>query len=114
MSPITTHVLDTSTGKPASGMPVTLERKTQGDVWKVVAKGVTDDDGRIKNLLSSDDEVPLGVYRLTFETGHYFHIWQTECLFPQVMIAFIVKDNKQHFHIPLLLSPFGYSTYRGS
>ena len=114
MTPITTHVLDTSTGKPACGLAVTLEYETQEAGWQTMANGVTDNDGRINNLITSDTVLSAGRYRLTFETGDYFHMRQTECFFPQVTIAFVVKDVGQHFHVPLLLSPFSYSTYRGT
>lgn len=114
MSQITTHVLDTSTGKPATGVAVTLEHKTQDAGWQVIANGTTDGDGRIKDLLSLNSKLSTGHYKLTFETGQYFHMRQAECFFPEITIAFNVNDAKQHFHVPLLLSPFGYSTYRGT
>ena len=115
MSHITTHVLDTSTGKPASGLAVALELETQGATgWQKIADGVTDNEGRVKNLMASGAEFSAGHYRLTFETAEYFHMRELECFFPQVTIAFVVKDVEQHFHVPLLLSPFGYSTYRGT
>lgn len=113
MSPITTHVLDTSTGKPAVEMAVTLERRTHSTGWQILAEGMTDRDGRIRNLLSGA-EFSVGHYRLTFETGPYFLMREIECFFPQVTIGFVVNDAEQHYHVPLLLSPFGYSTYRGS
>lgn len=114
MSQITTHVLDTSTGKPASDMEVTLEHKTGEASWRRIASGVTDADGRIKDLLPSDIELSAGEYKLIFKTGGYFHMRQTECFFSQITIVFTVSDVEQHFHVPLLLSPFGYSTYRGT
>lgn len=114
MTPITTHVLDTSTGKPACGLAVTLEHQTYESGWQPLANGVTDNDGRINNLMTSDTEFSAGSYRLTFETGAYFHMRQIECFFPQVTITFVVKDAGQKFHVPLLLSPFSYSTYRGT
>lgn len=114
MSPITTHVLDTSTGKPAAGLAVTLELETQDAGWQLMANGVTDSDGRIADLMTSDTVFSAGRYRLIFETGQYFHMRQIECFFPQVTITFVVGDARQHFHVPLLLTPFGYSTYRGS
>jgi 5-hydroxyisourate hydrolase len=114
MTPITTHVLDTSTGKPACGLAVTLEHETQEAGWQALANGVTDNDGRINNLITSHTEFSAGRYRLTFETGDYFYMRQNECFFPQVTITFVVKDAGQHFHVPLLLSPFSYSTYRGT
>jgi 5-hydroxyisourate hydrolase len=114
MSPITTHVLDTSTGKPASGVPVVLELKTNTTGWQMIGEAVTDTDGRIKDFGVADDGLNPGHYRLTFETGQYCHMREVECFFPQVTIAFVVNDTELHYHVPLLLSPFGYSTYRGS
>jgi len=100
---ITTHVLDTSRGKPAAGMAVRLERLISGE-WSPIGQGTTDDDGRLRTLTAGD--VEKGTYRLTFETGTPFY--------PQVSIIFNVADGAQHYHVPLLLSPWGYSTYRGS
>lgn len=114
MSHITTHVLDTSTGKPAAEIAVTLERRTHAAGWQMIADGITDRDGRIRNLLSPQDEFSAGHYRLIFETGPYFLTREIECFFPQVTIAFVVNDPEQHYHVPLLLGPFGYTTYRGS
>lgn len=113
MSAITTHILDISTGVPARGVSVTLERQIS-DEWEVVGKGATDADGRLKNLLDSDAALQAGNYRLTFDTGTYFAQKQIESFYPQVTVAFAVRDAAQHYHVPLLLSPFGYSTYRGS
>jgi 5-hydroxyisourate hydrolase len=110
MGGITTHVLDTSRGKPAAGVGVTLERRTD-DNWKLVGRGETDNDGRLKTLAS---EVQAGVYRLTFDTATYFRERHIESFFPETTIVFEVRDAAQHYHVPLLLSPFGYSTYRGS
>ena len=113
MSAITTHILDISTGVPARGVAVTLERQTETN-WEIVGKGATDDDGRLRDLLAPDTDFSAGNYRLTFDTGAYFQTQQIEGFYPQVTIAFTVRDAAQHYHVPLLLSPFGYSTYRGS
>jgi 5-hydroxyisourate hydrolase len=113
MSAITTHILDVSSGRPARGVSVKLERQTSSG-WEIVGAGQTDDDGRLRDLLASDANVQTGVYRLTFETGAYFAQRQTEGFYPQVTVTFTVDDPAQHYHVPLLLSPFGYSTYRGS
>ena len=113
MSAITTHILDVSTGFPARGVPVVLERQTETG-WEIVGKGETDDDGRLRDLLDSDADLQAGNYRLTFDTGAYFQKQQIEGFYPQVTVAFIVRNTAQHYHVPLLLSPFGYSTYRGS
>ncbi len=112
MSAITTHILDISAGAPARGVAVTLERETP-EGWKVIGGGVTDDDGRLRDLLTSDAILQIGNYRLNFETGNYFFDRQIDCFYPQVTVAFTVFDSS-HYHVPLLLSPFGYSTYRGS
>ena len=114
MSPITTHILDTTTGKPGAGIPVVLERKTHSAGWQAIANGITDIDGRIKDLIPINEAFLNGHYRLMFETGAYFLLSDVECFFPQITISFVVKDPSQHYHVPLLLSPFGYSTYRGS
>ncbi len=113
MSAITTHILDVSKGCPARGVPVTLERQTKAD-WEIVGKGETDEDGRLRDLLNSETVLQTGNYRLTFNTETYFARQQSEGFYPQVMVTFVVRDAAQHYHVPLLLSPFGYSTYRGS
>jgi 5-hydroxyisourate hydrolase len=113
MSEITTHVLDISIGRPAAGLPVILEIEKTGGEWKELSRGATDGDGRLRHLLTPGSLVD-GTYRLTFETRHYFQTRKIEGLYPQVSIVFNVRDAKQNYHIPLLLSPYGYSTYRGS
>jgi len=112
MSSITTHVLDTSTGRPAAGVPVTLEKQT-GASWQSVGQGVTNQDGRITHLLGDAPLTP-GIYRLIFDTAAYFSARKQASFYPQVQVMFTVGDAGQHYHVPLLLSPFGYSTYRGS
>ena len=112
MSHITTHVLDTSQGRPAAGVPVLLEIEEVGTGWKQLGRGQTDDDGRCRDLLAG--ELVEGTYRLTFDTHAYFADHKVESLYPQVSVVFTVRDAGENFHIPLLLSPFGYSTYRGS
>ncbi len=113
MSAITTHILDVSKGCPARGVPVMLERQETAN-WEIVGKGATDADGRLRDLLAPDAILEKGNYRLTFDTETYFAQQQIEGFYPQVAIVFIVRDAAQHYHVPLLLSPFGYSTYRGS
>lgn len=105
MSGITTHVLDTSRGRPAAGVPVALERAVDSG-WQPIGRSTTDADGRARDLLSSAPEA--GSYRLTFDTGAYSHFY------PEVTVTFVVEGGEEHYHVPLLLSPFGYSTYRGS
>jgi len=112
-SPITVHVLDTSRGKPAAGMAVLLEQ-ADGKEWRELARGKTDGDGRIETLLPRNKPIAAGVYRVTFESGAYFAGSKTRTFYPRITILFEVVDPKEHYHIPLLLSPFGYSSYRGS
>ncbi len=112
MTAITTHILDTSRGRPAGGVSVALERR-EAEGWQLIGRGETDADGRLRTL-TNDIELSLGVYRLTFDTATYFRERHAETFFPEVTITFHVTDPKQHHHVPLLLSPFGYSTYRGS
>ena len=113
MSAITTHVLDTSTGRPGRQIAVTLEQ-IGADGPISLGAGQTDDDGRCRGLVGEGTLFVTGTYRITFEVGQYFERLGVECFFPQVSIVFEVKDADQHYHVPLLVSPFGYSTYRGS
>jgi 5-hydroxyisourate hydrolase len=113
MSAITTHILDVARGRPAGGVPVLLEHEAAGE-WTEIGRGRTDADGRLKDLLADDFALKAGRYRLTFDTAAYFSAQQTESFYPAVTVAFIVRDAAQHYHVPLLLSPYGYSTYRGS
>jgi 5-hydroxyisourate hydrolase len=114
MSAITTHVLDTSRGRPAAGIPVILEAQEAGGGWRVAGSGRTDADGRLRELLPPGHALAEGVYILTFETAEYFAEQGVEAFYPFVSVVFVVHDAAQHYHVPLLLSPFGYSTYRGS
>ncbi len=110
---ITTHVLDIAEGKPESGITVILEVRHSND-WSPVGRGTTDDNGRLTTLTESRAMTP-GTYRLTFDLGDY-HKSQglTQPFFPEAKITFNVRDTAEHYHVPLLISPFGYSTYRGS
>lgn len=110
-SAVTTHVLDAARGAPATGIAVHLEA-ADGDKWVSVAEAATDDDGRVREL--GPQQVDPGTYRLTFETGEYFRRRDVDTFYPQVQITFAIQDSAQHYHVPLLLSPFAYSTYRGS
>jgi len=107
MSGISTHILDTASGRPASGVPVTLEI-AHGDAWRALGHGTTDADGRLRSLLTTTPDA--GTYRIIFNTGAYF----PDGFFPSVTITFTIEGGQEHYHVPLLLSPFGYSTYRGS
>jgi 5-hydroxyisourate hydrolase len=112
MNAITSHVLDTSLGKPAAGLRVTLALLEAGS-FKPLGQGVTDQDGRVKQLLG-DNALIVGVYRLSFDTGAHYRVAGRDSFYERVEIQFRVSDASQHYHVPLLLSPFGYSTYRGS
>ena len=114
MSAITTHVLDTSRGRPAGRIHITLEMQTAAQGWELVGEGETDGDGRLKGLLAEGHHLMVGVYRLTFDTKAYFAAQAVESFYPEVKIVFSVTDAAEHYHVPLLLSPYGYSTYRGS
>jgi 5-hydroxyisourate hydrolase len=113
MSSITTHVLDTSRGRPASDVPVVLEVRSE-DGWRELARAATDDDGRVRQILPTGSSLIPGIYRLTFDLDRYFAAHEIEGFYPEVSIVFEVRDAAQHYHVPLLLSPFGYSTYLGS
>jgi 5-hydroxyisourate hydrolase len=113
MSPITTHVLDTAQGRPAAGVPIALEQE-EGGGWRALGAGATDGDGRLRDLLPEGHALAAGVYRLRFDTGAYFAAHGQVSFYPAVEVRFQVADPAQHYHVPLLLSPFGYSTYRGS
>lgn len=113
-SPITTHVLDLTLGKPAEGITVRLEQGSEKNV-KELAQGRTNTDGRVENLLKPDHTLQAGSYRLIFETGAYFEKSKIKSFYPSVQITFeVTSPGGGHYHVPLLLSPFGYSTYRGS
>ena len=113
MSTVSTHVLDTAMGRPAAEVCVTLEQRN-GDGWERLAAGVTDNDGRVAQLLGAGEELVPGAYRLRFATGAYYELTQTPCFYPTVDIVFAIDAAGDHYHVPLLLSPFGFSTYRGS
>lgn len=112
-SPITVHVLDSSRGKPAVGLAVVLEQ-AKGDAWQKIAEGQTDANGRLEKLLPADKAVAAGVYRLRFDSGAYFAASKTKTFYPKIVIIFEIENPKDHHHVPLILSPFGYSTYRGN
>lgn len=115
MSQITTHVLDTARGKPAADIAVELHQRIEG-AWHILGTGVTNQDGRVASLLNDDHSLDSGSYRLHFKTEKYLNADSQNAFYPFVEIVFHISEDEldQHFHIPLLLSPFGYSTYRGS
>lgn len=112
MKSISTHVLDIARGRPAEGVPVRLEKK-DGESFACVKTGATDADGRVKDLVP-EGQLTAGIFRITFDTGAYFAAQGTEGFYPEASIVFVVKDPAAHYHVPLLLSPYGFSTYRGS
>jgi len=114
MKKISTHVLDTSRGKPAAGVAVRLERQENSGDWATLAAAVTDEDGRCAQLLPEGDGLRAGRYRLAMDTGSYYAQAGVAGLYPEVVITFAVREGETHFHIPLLLGPHGYTTYRGS
>jgi 5-hydroxyisourate hydrolase len=112
-SPITSHVLDTALGRPARNLGVRLDGLDDAGVWQTLADRSTGDDGRVTDLLPATPLAP-GTYRLTFATGAYFASSGRATFYPRVEVIFEVTAAGEHFHVPLLISPFGYSTYRGS
>jgi 5-hydroxyisourate hydrolase len=111
MSTLSTHVLDAGSGQPAAGVRVALDRR-DGDGWQPLGEGVTDDDGRVRDLAPGD--LGAGVHRLVFATGEYFAATGQTGFYPEVSVVFEVAGADRHYHVPLLLSPFAFSTYRGS
>lgn len=112
VSQITTHVLDTSLGKPGENISIRMKEKL-GSGWKTIAQGVTNADGRIPDLLPPGRVLIPGTYQMQFDTGRYFLDTGVQGFYPEVGIQFTVRDGS-HYHVPLLINPFGYSTYRGS
>jgi len=113
MSAITTHVLDTARGRPAAGIAVTLEVRA-GHGWKLLGQARTDANGRCHALLPENALLQPGTYRLVFDVGAYFDSQQTETFYEAIPVVFIIRRPEAHYHMPLLVSPYGYSTYRGS
>ena len=112
MSTISTHVLDTARGTPAGGMSITLEKRVEGE-WKRLGGGITNDDGRVSALVP-EGQIELGVHRMTFGTGSYHASLGIDGFYPEVRVCFEILASDEHYHVPLLISPFGFSTYRGS
>jgi len=111
---ISTHILDTAKGRPAAGVQVLLEFRGDNGDWQSISRGTTDLDGRLKTLYPDSKPLAPGVYRLTFDTGRYFEMVGAAAFYPEVVIVFETAPGEKHYHVPLLLSPFGYSTYRGT
>jgi 5-hydroxyisourate hydrolase len=114
MSAITTHVLDTSRGRPAAGVSVLLERRAGHGDWDAIGRGDTDEDGRLGTLMPMGEPLVAGVYRMKFDTGRYFESQGAQAFYPEVVVVFETNPGETHYHIPLLLGPFGYTTYRGT
>lgn len=114
MSGITTHVLDLKSGLPARAVAVRLEIHRGERGWTSLGDRATDDDGRVKDFIALGTRIDAGIYRLTFRTGDYFRKQGEPAFHPEVVVSFEITDASRHHHVPLLLSPFGYTTYRGS
>jgi len=112
MSGISTHVLDTAKGRPAQGIRVTAEHMSPSGKFIAAGEGVTDNNGRVAQLLTGSAALEAGVYRLTFYVGDYFK--DQDHFYPEVTVSFLVRDPSTPYHVPLLLSPYGYTTYRGT
>ncbi|MCK2179715.1 hydroxyisourate hydrolase [Hafnia paralvei] len=112
-NPLSVHILNQQTGLPSAGVTVTLEHK-EGDKWVNLSSAVTDEDGRIPALYPAQKTMALGDYKVTFKTGAYFSALKQDTFFPEIPVVFHVTKMNQHLHVPLLLSQYGYSTYRGS
>ncbi len=114
MSTISTHVLDTSLGRPAAGVRVILEQVDAKGAVVSLGLGATDADGRVRDLVPAGDALDAGEYRLRFDTGDYFAASDRDTFYPSVTVDFRITDAGAHYHVPLLVSPFGFATYRGS
>ena len=112
-NPLSVHILDLQSGQPTMGVTVTLEQK-QGERWQQLASAVTNAQGRITAMYPENSAMQAGDYRIVFKTGEHYARLQQETFFPEIPVQFHVEKTDQHYHIPLLLSPFGFSTYRGN
>ncbi|CAI1978971.1 5-hydroxyisourate hydrolase precursor [Serratia fonticola] len=110
---LSVHILNQQTGIPSPNVTVTLEKEQQNS-WVTLASGKTDEDGRIKSLYPQDQDMLPGIYKVTFKTGDYFHQQKQTSFFPEIPVMFTVTKTNEKLHIPLLLSQYGYSTYKGS
>jgi 5-hydroxyisourate hydrolase len=114
MSTLSTHVLDTSLGRPAANLSIRLERQSKDDAWQELGHARTNPDGRAPSLVPEGTTLGPAVYRLTFDTHGYFQALGKRGFYPYVQVVFELSAADEHYHVPLLLSPFGFSTYRGS
>ena len=112
-NPLSVHILDLQTGQPTAGVTVTLEQQSK-DGWQQLASGVTNAQGRISDMYPADKTMQAGDYRIVFKTGEHYARLKQDTFFPEIPVQFHVEKTGQHYHIPLLLSPFGFSTYRGN
>ena len=110
---ISTHILDTVRGRPAAAIPVTLEER-RGDTWVVIGSAESDADGRVRSLVPAGREISPGTHRLRFDLFDYTLTQDRPAFFPWVEVTFRIEDPSEHYHVPLLLSAFGYTTYRGT
>ncbi|MFV5491123.1 hydroxyisourate hydrolase [Acinetobacter sp. ASP199] len=111
-NPLSVHVLNQETGLPSANVTVTLEAQ-QGEKWVKLNEAKTDSNGRIKEFYPKDTALQKGIYKVTFKTGDWFKANNQRTFFPEVPVVFVIDGNLEHYHIPLLLSSYGYSTYRG-
>jgi len=114
MNTISTHVLDTTRGTPADGVAVRLDRQEGADQWREIGSGRTSSDGRCSQLVPSGQCLSQGTYRLVFDTASYHANQGMQSFYPIVHVVFVVREGDTRLHIPLLLNPYGYTTYRGS
>jgi len=112
-NPLSVHILDLQSGKPTAGVAVSLEQR-DGQAWRTLGNAVTDEQGRVRALYPAGKPIVKGVYRIVFNTGEHYARLRQPTFFEQIPVEFKVDDTAQHYHIPLLLSPYGYSTYRGN
>lgn len=112
-NPLSVHVLNLQSGTPTPGIEVELDQKQNND-WIKLGSGVTDQNGRINSLFPQDKSLKSGIYRVIFKTGDYYKQINQKTLFPEIPVEFAMESQNGHYHIPLLLSPYGYSTYRGN
>lgn len=110
---LSSHILDITAGKPAAEVKITLSRLEKNDRWVVVEEKFTDSNGRIKDFLKQDGKSHVGIYKLTYHTSPYFKKTGNKTFYPFIEVVFELVDN-EHYHVPITLSPFGYSTYRGN
>jgi 5-hydroxyisourate hydrolase len=114
MKGISTHILDLVQGKPAADIALRLEKQNPSGDWRLLSAARTNQDGRCPQLLAEGEDLSPGIYRLVFDTGRYFDAQRIRALYPVVEVTFQAQEGEAHFHIPLLLSPNGYTTYRGT